>query len=66
MAKKYNKITREDVLKVFVENKIVNRKMICDKYNCSVYSVRWHIDDLIDEDIIRNVRYGYELIRNNK
>lgn len=59
MAHKYNKITKEQVLEVFNEKPMVRRVDITEKFNCSVYSVRREIDELVDDKIIRLSRYGY-------
>ena len=59
--KKYNKINKEQILELFKTKKTINRKDITDKYNCSVYSVRREIDDLIDDEKIKLTNYGYKL-----
>lgn len=65
MAHKYNKITKSDVLALFAEKEIINRKCICNKYNCSVYTVIRIVDELKDENKIKLVNWGYKL-KNNK
>jgi predicted ArsR family transcriptional regulator len=64
MTHKYRKISKKDVIELFKEKTVVNRADITKKYNCSVYSVRQHIDDLMDEQIIRATSYGYKLKTN--
>ncbi len=59
---KYNKINREQVLQVFQEKPVVKRADITNKYGCSVYSVRQHIDDLMDEQVVRATKYGYRRV----
>ena len=59
--KKYNKINKEDILKLFQQKKVVNRKDITTKYNCSVYSVRREIENLVDDNKIKLTNYGYRL-----
>lgn len=59
--KKYNKINKEQILELFKTKKTINRKDITTKYNCSVYSVRREIDDLIDDEKIKLTNYGYKL-----
>lgn len=59
--KKYNKINKEQILTLFKTKQTINRKDITDKYNCSVYSVRREIDDLIDDEKIKLTNYGYKL-----
>ena len=59
---KYNKLNREQVLSLFQEKQVINRADITKKYGCSVYSVRQHIDDLMDEQIIRATKYGYKRV----
>ena len=59
--KKYNKINKEQILILFQTKKVINRKDITTKYNCSVYHVRELIDDLKDDGKIVNTSYGYKL-----
>jgi len=58
--KKYNKLNKEQVLKVFNEKTVITRADITSKYGCSVYSVRQIVDDLIDDNKIRLTKYGYK------
>lgn len=60
MAKKYNKITKSEILSLFAEKEIINRKYICDKYNCSVYSTRIIIEELKDDKLIKLTNHGYK------
>ena len=62
IMKKYNKINKEQILILFQTKKVINRKDITTKYNCSVYHVRELIDDLKDDGKIVNTSYGYKLI----
>lgn len=59
--KKYNKITKEQILSLFRTRQVINRKDITTKYSCSVYAVRKEIDDLIDDKKIKLTNYGYKL-----
>ena len=59
MAKKYNKITEEDVLRLFAGKEIITRKEICKQLNCSLYSTRQITEDLRDRGILRLHRHGY-------
>lgn len=63
MAHKYNKITKSNILALFAEKEIINRKYICDKYNCSAYSAIQIIDELKDENKIKLSNYGYKRIK---
>lgn len=62
--KKYNNINKEDVLRLFEVKTIVKRADVCEAYNCSVYSVRAEMEELIDLKKIRISKYGYKLIKN--
>ena len=62
--KKYNKINKEDILKLYQQKKVVNRKDITTEYNCSIYSVRREIENLIDDNKIKLTNYGYKLWNN--
>lgn len=66
MAKKYSKINKEQILTLFNTKKVINRKDITDKYNCSVYHVRELIDILKDDEEIVNTSYGYKRYEKKK
>jgi len=58
--KKYNKITKQQVLDLYKERTVVNREAITKKYGCSVYAVRRVIEDLLDDNKIKLTNYGYK------
>lgn len=62
MAHKYNKITKEQALEVFKSGKKVNRVDVCKAYNCSVYSTRIALEDLLDDGVIKLVHRGYRRV----
>lgn len=60
--KKYKIINKEDILKLFKDKKIVNRKDVTTKYDCSVYLTRRLIEDLQDDNKIKLTSHGYKQI----
>ncbi len=60
--KKFNKINKEQILDLFNNKRVINRKDITDKYNCSVYHTRELIEDLKDDGVIVNTSYGYKKV----
>ena len=61
MAKKYNKITKEQVLELFKEKQVISTEYICKKYNCSGYLVTQLMEDLRDDNLIRHTNHGYKM-----
>lgn len=57
--KKYNKITKQQVLDLYKEMDVVNREAITRKYGCSIYSARIAVEDLLDDGKIKLTNYGY-------
>jgi len=66
LAKKYNKISKEEVLELFWDKKIISRAYICKNLACSVYSARKIIEDLQDDKLIRITNHGYVLVKELK
>lgn len=60
--KKFNKINKEQILDLFNNKRVINRKDITDMYSCSVYHVIGLIDDLKDDGVIVNTNYGYKKV----
>lgn len=58
--KKYNKITKEQIISLFKNKPKLNRTYIAKELGCSIYSVRQTIEDLKDQKIIKLTNYGYE------
>lgn len=62
MAKKYNKITDEEILLLFNKHTLLNRAIIAKELNCSEHATIKELAFLIDENKIKRVQYGYVLI----
>lgn len=58
-TKKYNKIVKEDILKLFNDKSTVATNYITKTYNCSEYSAIRHIETLVDDGVIRRSKCGY-------
>lgn len=61
MAKKYNKINKEQILECFKERLAVSTKYICEKYNCSGYLATQLIGELRDDDLIKQTNHGFKM-----
>lgn len=59
MAKKYNKITQEQVLQLFEDKDVISKFYVCEKLGCSIYSARFELENLRDDGIIKLGRYGW-------
>lgn len=59
MAKKYNKITQEQVLQLFEDKDVISKFYVCEKLGCSIYSARQELEDLRDQKIIKLSNHGW-------
>lgn len=59
MAKKYKKITQDQVLKLFEDKKVISKYYVCEKLGCSIYSARIELEDLKDQEIIKLFNHGW-------
>lgn len=59
--KKYNKITKNNILSLFKSINVINSLYICKQLGCSKYLVRNLIEELKDDGKIEVTQYGYKL-----
>ncbi len=58
--KKYNKITKEQIIKLFEDKEIINTEYIKINLNCSRYSTIKCIEELQDDNKIKLTNHGYK------